>query len=126
MTMKAVRTSGDWVAQTSAASVRNPRRPQPLIQQLAERRHRFGLPFRRDVLNERLDCAFDQDAQDGIWVHADRAAHGDGLGEDVQRVRPVSGHALNSTDKCLNGWEWTVWHIPRMRSGWRCRRTPLR
>ena len=61
-----------------------------------------------------MDGALDQHTQDGVRVHADRPGHIDRLSEDVQRVRPASGDALDPADQHINGWVWTVWHDPSM------------
>lgn len=49
-------------------------------------------------------------------VHADRARHGDGLGEDVRRVGSVGGYPLDPTDELIDGGVWSVCHGLRMTS----------
>ncbi len=86
-------------------------RSQPLLQQFDQRRSRLSLSLGRDLSNERLNRALDQNAKDYVRVHADRAGHADRLSEDVRWVGPVGGDALNSTYERLDGGKRTVWHV---------------
>jgi hypothetical protein len=92
----------------------HPVRLQAFLQQFNQHRSRLSLSLGRDMSNERLNRTFNQDAQDYVWVHADRAGHADGLSEDVRWVGSGSSNALNSTYEGLDGWKRTVWHIVRM------------
>jgi hypothetical protein len=87
---------------------------KPLIQQVAQRCRRFRLTFGRDLVNKCLDGSLYQHAKDGVWVNADRAGHGDRLGEDVERVRPAGGNALDPADQRIDGWVGSVWHCVSM------------
>jgi hypothetical protein len=86
-------------------------RSQTLLQQFDERRSRLCLPLGGDLSNERLNCTFEQNAQDYVRVHADSTGHADRLSKDVRWVGLVGGDALNSTYECLDGGIRTVWHV---------------
>jgi hypothetical protein len=98
----------------SSISAGQSMRFQPLLQQFNEHRSSLGLSLGGDLSNERLNCTFDQNAQDYVGVQADRTGHADGLSEDVPWVGSGSSNALNSTYEGLNGWKRLVWHIFRM------------
>jgi hypothetical protein len=87
---------------------------QPLLQQFNQHCSRLSLSLGGDLSNERLNCTFDQNAQDYERVHADRAGHADRLSEDMRWVGSVGGDALNSAYEGLDGGKRTVWHLVRM------------
>jgi hypothetical protein len=87
---------------------------QPVLQQFDQYRSRLSLSLGWDMSNKRLNGALDQNAQNYVRVHADRAGHADRLSEDVRWVGSASCDALNSADERLDGWKRTVWHVFRM------------
>jgi hypothetical protein len=108
----AERWGEEWPA--SSPAVGQPVCLQALLQQFDQRRSGVGLSLGRDLSNERLNRTLDQNAQDYVRVHADRAGHADRLSKDVRWVGSVGGDALNSADKCLDGGKRTVWHVVRV------------
>jgi hypothetical protein len=90
---------------------------QALPQQFSQRCRRFVLTLGRDVLHQCLDCALDRDAQQGVWVHADRRGHADRLGNNVERVGPLGGGALDPADQSMDGGTGSVWHSVSMTDG---------
>lgn len=89
-------------------------RLQPFLQQFDQHRSRLSLSLNRDLSNERLNRTFDQNAEDYVRVHADRAGHADRLSKNVRWVGSAGSDALNSTYEGLDGWKRTVWHVARM------------
>jgi hypothetical protein len=87
---------------------------QPLLQQLNQHRSRLSLSLGRDLSNERLNCTFDQNAQNYVRVQSDCAGHADRLSEDVRWVGSVGRDALNPTYEGLEGRKRTVCHLVRM------------
>lgn len=90
---------------------------QALGQQFCERLRRFVTTLGRDVLHQCLDRALDQDAQQGVWVHADGGRHADRLRNNVERVGSLGGDALDPADQGIDGWVGSVWHAASMTDG---------
>ena len=88
----------------------NPARRQPLLEQSNQRSRCLRLSFRRNLLNDGLDGAFNQHTQDGIRFQADHACHGDRLGENAEWIGPVGSDALHPAAQPIDGWEMAVWH----------------
>jgi hypothetical protein len=101
-----------WGEESPALSLgaRQSMRFQPLLKQFNEHRSRLSLSLSRDLSNERLNCTFDQNAQDYVRVQADRTGHADRLSKNVRWVGSIGGNALNSTYEGLHGWKRTVCH----------------
>ena len=74
-----------------------PRRPQPLLQQLLQRRSNFRLPLLRDVLDQRLHRALHQHAQHRIGVSTAGASHTDRLSEDAGGIGSASSNTARQT-----------------------------
>jgi hypothetical protein len=70
----------------------------------------ISLTLGQKLLNQRLDGALNQDAQDLVRVQADCAGHVDRLGEDAQRGGSLGGDALDPADQRIDGGGRSVWH----------------
>jgi hypothetical protein len=93
-----------------------PARRQPLNQQFDQHGRRLSLPFGWDLPDQSLHRPLYQNTEHCARVHADRARHGDCLGEEVRRVGSVGGGPLNPTDELIDGRIWSVCHGLRMTS----------
>ena len=85
-------------------------RLQAKLQKLNDFRGRVGLSLWRDVLGDHVGRTFQQDAKNHVGISLARADHADYLGEDVCRVGPILGDALDATDQRLDGGEGTICH----------------
>ena len=95
---------------TSPLSVRNSTRPQPLIQQLLQRRSDFRLPLLRSVIDQRLHRPLDQHTQYRVRISTAGASHADRLGENAGGIGSAGSSTLRTPDQVINGWIGSVWH----------------
>jgi hypothetical protein len=70
----------------------------------------FPRLLRGNVLEDGQDRSFNEHAQHRVRIRANLTRHGDRLGQDMHRVGPVGGDALNPPDKCVDSRERSLWH----------------